>query len=185
MTDTTPTRERLLEAALQLVVEDGVQAVTHRRVEEAAGVARGSTRYHFGSRDDLLAALIGHLAERSHALLAQGVEALRAGVDGAGMGIGELLSVMISDREGAIARFELYLYAVRRPELADVLSSWSRTFVDVGAAYLGGGPQARRQAALLSAALDGLVLHALASPDTERDAAAPQWFISLLADVRG
>lgn len=63
------TRERLLDAALESFVRYGVAATSTARVAEAAGVTRGAYLHHFGSREDLLAAAIGHLMERSMATI--------------------------------------------------------------------------------------------------------------------
>ena len=47
-------RQLILDAALQTIAEDGVDAVTHRRVGQEAGVSHGVVSYHFPARDDLL-----------------------------------------------------------------------------------------------------------------------------------
>lgn len=44
----------LLEAAAELVVEEGVRAVTLARVGERAGYSRGLVTHHFGGKQALL-----------------------------------------------------------------------------------------------------------------------------------
>jgi len=63
------TRERLLDAALECFVRRGVAATSTARVAEEAGVTRGAYLHHFGSREDLVAAAIGHLMARSMATI--------------------------------------------------------------------------------------------------------------------
>jgi AcrR family transcriptional regulator len=53
---TAATRERVLRAALELIVELGPEATTLQAVAERADVAPGTIYYHFNSRDQLLAA---------------------------------------------------------------------------------------------------------------------------------
>ena len=53
---TAATRERVLRAALDLIVEVGPDATTLQAVAERADVAPGTVYYHFSSRDQLLAA---------------------------------------------------------------------------------------------------------------------------------
>lgn len=53
---TAATRERVLRAALDLIVEVGPDATTLQAVAERADVAPGTIYYHFSSRDQLLAA---------------------------------------------------------------------------------------------------------------------------------
>ncbi|MFJ1767831.1 TetR/AcrR family transcriptional regulator [Amycolatopsis sp. NPDC088138] len=56
------TRERILAAAVACLAEDGYAATTTSRIQERAGVSRGSLLHQFPSRDDLLIAAVQHLA---------------------------------------------------------------------------------------------------------------------------
>ena len=64
------TRDKLLEAAERLLIEQGVQALTVRRVGEVAGLNPTLITYHFGS----VAALLQHLLERNLAPVLQAWE---------------------------------------------------------------------------------------------------------------
>jgi AcrR family transcriptional regulator len=69
------TKDRLLASAERLFAEYGIEAVSARRIALAAGQKNQSAiRYHFGSKDDLLAALlarrIGEINERRAEMLA-------------------------------------------------------------------------------------------------------------------
>ena len=55
---------RLLEAAMELVAERGVRAVTLAAVGERAGYSRGLVTHHFGNRQGLLDALTLELQNR-------------------------------------------------------------------------------------------------------------------------
>ncbi|WP_040165670.1 TetR/AcrR family transcriptional regulator [Microbacterium gorillae] len=56
---TERTRDALLRSAEELFAREGVEAVSNRRIAEHAGAANHSAvAYHFGSRDDLLRALL-------------------------------------------------------------------------------------------------------------------------------
>lgn len=48
------TRDRLLDAAVDIAGEAGVQAVTYRAVATRVGMAHGLVRHHFGTREQLL-----------------------------------------------------------------------------------------------------------------------------------
>lgn len=58
------TRARLLEAAEQLMLEEGYMAVTSRRVGSKAGVRPQLVHYYFPSMDDLFIALFRHRSEQ-------------------------------------------------------------------------------------------------------------------------
>ena len=53
MSDRTSTRQELIAAAQQLVVDGGWEMVTTRRVAERAGVSPGLVHYHVGSIEGL------------------------------------------------------------------------------------------------------------------------------------
>jgi AcrR family transcriptional regulator len=48
------TRAKMLNAALDIMIEEGIRAVRHRAVARRAGVALGSTTYHFASIEELI-----------------------------------------------------------------------------------------------------------------------------------
>ena len=57
------TRARLLEAAVDLVATDGPSGLTVRAVSRAAGANVAAVKYHFGSRDGLVAAVVASISE--------------------------------------------------------------------------------------------------------------------------
>ena len=76
-TSTRPvrTRTRILEAARELLEERGYHGVGLESVAAAAGVSRQSIYVHFGSKMQLLLALVAHVDER------EGLSELSAAVD--------------------------------------------------------------------------------------------------------
>jgi AcrR family transcriptional regulator len=77
----TGTRERLFAAAMELIGQRGTDAVTVDEIAAAAGVAKGTVYYNFGSKNELVAQLL----EYGMALL---MEALRPGHAQAGGDVG-------------------------------------------------------------------------------------------------
>ena len=47
-------RTEILDAALRVLAEHGMRGLTHRAVDEAAGIPPGSTSYYFRSRSALV-----------------------------------------------------------------------------------------------------------------------------------
>lgn len=113
----------LLEAAVEVVAEQGVSAATFESIGRRAGYSRGLATQRFGSKQKLIEAVINHLHERQEAALAEnridgmpGLEALLAYVDlylrilslkGEGRAYFMLLSAAVADaaplREGFAA----------------------------------------------------------------------------------
>ncbi|SMQ63684.1 transcriptional regulator, TetR family [Altererythrobacter xiamenensis] len=58
------TREVILDAATDCLVEDGYAALTTVEVINRAGVSRGAMHHHFANRSELLAALIDHVLHK-------------------------------------------------------------------------------------------------------------------------
>lgn len=52
------TKQKILNAALKVLVENGFQALTQTRVAEEAGVGQGLLTYHFPTRSALLTAVV-------------------------------------------------------------------------------------------------------------------------------
>ena len=59
-----PTRKRLLDAAEEIVANQGVLSLTFDRIAEQANVAKGTVLYHFDSKETLTAAMIERFVER-------------------------------------------------------------------------------------------------------------------------
>ena len=61
------TRERALGAAVRLVGEQGVRALTHARIDAEAGLPKASTSNWFRTRDALVAGVVVSIAEQERA----------------------------------------------------------------------------------------------------------------------
>jgi AcrR family transcriptional regulator len=61
---TAATRSRILDAAIELYRDRGIDGTTLTAVASAADVARGTIVNHFGSADGLLGEALGHLLDR-------------------------------------------------------------------------------------------------------------------------
>src|SRR5919107_1137181 len=56
-------RSVILDAALRVIAEQGMRALTHRAVDAAAGLPGGSTSYYFRSRAALLTGCVAWLLQ--------------------------------------------------------------------------------------------------------------------------
>jgi DNA-binding transcriptional regulator YbjK len=64
-------RQDILDAAMRIVVRDGVRAVRHRAVATEAGVPLSATTYYFKDIDDLLTDTFAQYVERSAEYMAK------------------------------------------------------------------------------------------------------------------
>lgn len=73
-----PTRERILDAFQDLVIDLGERAATLDAVAQRASVSKGGLLYHFGSKE----ALIGGLTDRLRGLVQADIALMRADAAG-------------------------------------------------------------------------------------------------------
>jgi DNA-binding transcriptional regulator YbjK len=149
-------RALIADSAIATLAERGSRGLTHRAVDESAGLPTGSTSYYLRSRADLLAAAAERLAELDTEALAN-LPGRSPAAD-----LTRLLEGALHDqgRVRTIARYELTLEAVRRPDLRAVLAAGT---VQVYAGVRGylerlGVPDPQTRADDLLALLDGLLL---------------------------
>ncbi|MFD5224514.1 TetR/AcrR family transcriptional regulator [Microbacterium sp. NPDC058342] len=110
------TRERILDAAVTCLAEHGYAATTTSRIQERAGVSRGSLLHQFPARDDLLIAAVQHLAQ-------QWTNSSPAEEGGGQVSIDEAVEILWASFQGTLFRAALQLWAAadHRPELAAAL----------------------------------------------------------------
>ena len=166
-------RRELLTAALRVIRERGVNAVTHRAVAEEAGVPPATTTYYFASIDDLLEDTLRLFVDEEVERLGALAERLRetdvTPATVAELVVAELASV---DEGGNVAQFELYLEASRRPRLHDAAAACLDAYAEVAEAALraGGAVRPVEGARAFVALIDGFALARIASGRRERRA---------------
>jgi AcrR family transcriptional regulator len=58
-------RGELLDAVGEYVLDNGIAALSLRRVADAVGVSHVTLQHHFGSKEKLVGEIVGHLLERT------------------------------------------------------------------------------------------------------------------------
>ncbi|MER7078251.1 transcriptional regulator, TetR family [Saccharopolyspora kobensis] len=167
-------RQRLLEAAAELIAERGWGAVSTRMVAERADVGAGLVHYHFASVQVLLsAAAVGVMRDVGASL-----EPLLERADTPAEALQLLLTSLdryTGDDAVSVLFAETYLAATRDPALrgqvAEVLAEFS--------ARLGGWlaergvAEAGTTAAVVGSAIDGLMMQRALHPGLTADAVLP------------
>ncbi len=93
------TRDKLLDAAQDLVQRVGANAMSYQHLAEAVGIRKASIHYHFPTKTDLL----GTLIERYHKAFMERVSAVRSGGGDGGVRLRaylDLFSATLRDSDG-------------------------------------------------------------------------------------
>lgn len=173
----SPRRRQLLEAALQVVAEEGLRGLTHRAVDRRAALPQGTCSAYFRTREALQTGLTRYVAGRCGAdVSALAEELARHPVEEPDVGATVVRVVVgafeswLAEPELVLARIELSMEASRNPALAALLAEYSERLVAVVDATLAerGKRHDGRTAEALVAASDGLLVAALRKPPAER-----------------
>lgn len=126
----TARADLIADAALALLAERGMRGLTHRAVDEAAGLPQGSTSNYARTRQALLETAVRRLADREAQVLSmEEMPAPEEGLDGLLDTMSLALHRYLTDhRDLLVARYELALEATRRPELRTFYDETGRRF---------------------------------------------------------
>ncbi|MER5323475.1 TetR/AcrR family transcriptional regulator [Streptosporangium roseum] len=160
--------ELVAETAITLLAERGMRGLTHRAVDETAGLPPGSTSNLARTRSALLELTLERLTELEVAAF----EEIFAAAEPSGSSALDALAEMTArvlwaqltvDRRRTVARYELALEANRRPELRRVYDEAGGRFRDPAVALLAaaGSPDPVRHGRQMVAFGEGVMFDAI------------------------
>ena len=166
-------RRQILEAALMVIAEFGVDAVTHRKVGSAAGVSHGVVSYHFPTRDDLiLKAFEFFFGNFEDMQLRAGwtpdeVMTKRCVVEI----MTNIVANELDESNSTLIEQELILVAARRPELSAIYRAWEEKGINsfAGGLKKSGFKNPKRTAHILTNFIRGFLLECLTDPTLTED----------------
>lgn len=123
-------RRLILDTTLRLIATGGVDAVTHRRVAEAAGIPLGSTTYYFDSREQLLREAFVHYVTSAREMQARlSMELKKVSVTKIVNLLVDMTEWEFEDEDMMLTEYELTLYAARDEVVAKELHAWDDTMI--------------------------------------------------------
>ncbi|MBZ2197918.1 TetR/AcrR family transcriptional regulator [Occultella gossypii] len=161
--------EAVAEAAITLLADRGMRGLTHRAVDEAAGLPPGSTSNLARTRAALLELTMSRLTELEERVFADAFVSEPLTVAELSELMARLLQVQLQDRRRTLARFELALEATRRPELRRIYDRAGRRFRDAAVALLtaAGSADPVRHGRQVVAFGEGIMFDAIAGAGSE------------------
>jgi AcrR family transcriptional regulator len=162
----TPTKERALDAAIELLGTRGLRALTHGRVDERAGIPKGSTSNYFRTRAALLSGVVEHIVRREMSGISPAL-APATPEEFVDTVVGLFEHTTVHNRVLTTARLVLFMEAAHDEQLRLAVTRGREVMargLAPALARLGAHhPEAGAQA--LMACLEGLILHRVARHD--------------------
>ncbi len=158
--------ELVADTAITLLAERGMRGLTHRAVDEHAGLPPGSTSNLARTRAALLELTLARLTELEE-------QAFGAVMPGDSLDLpslmAQILQVQLRDRRRTLARYELALEATRRPELREIYDRAGTRFREPAVALLAalGSRDPVRHGRQLVAFGEGIMFDAIAGAGAE------------------
>ncbi len=152
-------RREIVEAAAELIVEIGVDALTHRKVAARACVPLGATTQYFDTLDDLRDAALGFLVRE----IELRIEATRQAVESVGVtpeALARLITESLADARALETDRAVVTAAVHDPRVRELARRWSDQVVEF-IAPVHGLDRAKAAAVFI----DGVLWHAQISDD--------------------
>ena len=178
------TADRILEAACELIAEDGIDEVRIARVAQRAGASTSLVHHYFSTREELLEQALVHSFEQAgDDRFGEGVASGDgSAVEGLAAAIRESLPYPGGQEREWVLWVELWLRAVREPDLRPVAARmydryrrWMSEVIATGveSGEFAADADVERSADLAIALLDGAGIRALlGDPSMELEAAA-------------
>ncbi|MFI5894019.1 TetR/AcrR family transcriptional regulator [Actinoplanes sp. NPDC051513] len=160
-------RDRLADAAVELLGRLGVRGLTHRAVDAEAGEPPGTTSRYFRTRHALMCGAAERIRVMHFADLARAPRGRLARSAVTDHLAGLVVAALTQQRTRHLAALELFLEATRRPELRAVLTGARHAQIAQMRQihHTAGVDLTDHQAAMLVTSLTGLIFTALSTPD--------------------
>lgn len=147
-------RDRIIDAALALIAEEGVAGISHRKVAQRADVPLGSMTYHFTGMDELLHEAFARFAETISGRFEERLAAA-GDSDQARAAVAGLIHDEATDNSSELVlTHELYTLAARKPAYRELTRAWMQRSRDSLERHF--DPATARQ---LDALIEGLTIH--------------------------
>jgi TetR/AcrR family transcriptional regulator, regulator of biofilm formation and stress response len=117
-------RDRIIDACLDVIAQNGVAGTSHRKVAEAADVPLGSMTYHFTGMQDLLHEAFSRFALTASQQFDERVAAAHD-ADTAKRAIADAIAYhVLGDQRDLVLTHELYTLAAREAAYRDITHAW-------------------------------------------------------------
>ncbi|GHO87433.1 TetR/AcrR family transcriptional regulator [Dictyobacter formicarum] len=170
-------RAGIIEAALRVLERDGIAETTTRKIASEAQVNQAMLRYYFGSKDELLFAVLQTLMQQTAEIAGMVEQDGRTLPEMIAHSLQAFWAYVESHPVQQVIQYELTLYALRHPESAWLARQQYDGYCTVVETLFETAIQATGQTCSISSAelarfvvagIDGLILQFISDRDTTR-----------------
>jgi DNA-binding transcriptional regulator YbjK len=160
-------RDRLADAAIEILASEGSRGLTHRAVDAQADQPPGTTSRYFRTRDALLRGVVERIRAFHFADLARAPTGRIAGSAIAGHLAAMVYEALTVNRARHLAMLELFLESTRRPELREEMVATRTAQIQLMRTIhaAAGIELSTERAATLVTVITGLVHVAMTTPE--------------------
>ncbi|SEQ76318.1 TetR/AcrR family transcriptional regulator [Lentzea albida] len=179
-------RTALLDAAIDVLAEEGARGLTYRAIDAKAEVPAGTASNYFANRDELMSAVMMRVHIRLMPSDESVAESLSAPRDQALSlkFMHDIIKRADADKACYLAMMELRLEATRRPDLRASLTKTMAEGIEFNVAFNeeSGLPGDRMAVMILYFAMTGFIYERLTLPDAAASAVDLDEFVEVLVD---
>ena len=170
-------RAEILAAAIRVLARDGIAETTTRKIAAEANVNQATLRYYFGSKDDLLFAVLQEMMRVTREIVRAGTPQGRNVQDAIAESMRAFWAHIEAMPELQIMQYELTLYALRHPESQWLAKQQYDGYCSVVESLLQDGFEGAGKRCAISLSdlarfivggLDGMILQFISDHDSER-----------------
>lgn len=171
-------RQQVLDAAVEALAKDGIQATSVQDIADAAGLSKGAVHYHFESKDDLLERVLEQCCDRIERRITAAFEEPGLPMERVRRALAEMWAVRRDMAPEFRVLMDMHVVARQSPAMAKSLGTAlvraRKQMIDVGLARLvemGLRPKVSIEVIprLILATLDGLATHHYVDPLTPQE----------------
>lgn len=149
--------ERIIEAAMRIISQSGVEALTHRAIAKEAGVPLGSTTYYFKTLDDIIVAALEQAIRDDTDKLERWAAGIQNPDDVAGALTRRIMEDS-ADLEREVVWYRLFLWGATAPATQEISYRWAQLMTRILERFVDG-----QTAEVLSTLYDALLLRVMTS----------------------
>jgi DNA-binding transcriptional regulator YbjK len=117
-------RDRIIDAALAVVVAEGVAGISHRKVAAAADVPLGSMTYHFAGMEELVHEAFTRFARSISDRIDRRMAATRTRAEALDALIAHIEQDLLGDQRDLVLTHELYTLAAHDARYRTLTTDW-------------------------------------------------------------